>query len=1016
MIEILGSVAAPVTDPASRTFAPTLLSGLVVAAVVVWRQGGGVRDWLAPHLWAAPSARMDVALVLARQLLAATRLIPEVGGGLALALGLVSLLDRTVGAPDLHAPSWAILLGYTLTTFVVSDLSRWIVHRALHASDVLWQFHQVHHSAEVLTPLTFHRVHPVEEAVYALRGALVAGGLGGLAYWAFRGAAVEWTILGVNGLGIAFNAASGNLRHSHVWLRFGDRVERWLLSPAQHQLHHGREAAEHLTNYGTWLAVWDRLAGTLRLAPERPVPVGLHARDRNHAPDDLPGALLSPFRGVARLGVAGLLSLGRVARAQEAEEPAYEVIVEAEDGIPRVAGSAYVIGQDELERYEYDDIHRVVARVPGVYVRGEDGFGLRPNIGMRGGNSDRSAKIVLLEDGILLSPAPYAAPAAYYFPMATRMVGVEVFKGPAAIKHGPQTIGGAINLLTRQVPVEPAGEMDVGLGGYDTFKAHAWGGTGGRRAGILVESSNLTSGGFKVLDGGGPTGFSRRDLLVKSRFDLGAHRLELKAGYGSERSFETYLGLSATDFADDPYRRYAASALDEMNWHRVGDSLGWTWRPSPAIELRTVAYHHSLYRVWTKFNRFAGDLDVHDLLQTEPGGQSAVYLAILRGEEDSLTPDQTLQIGTNDRTFHNGGVQSVLRVTSGGERVNNHLEVGARAHVDAVRRLHTEDPFAMTGGTLVATGDDTLVLLDSVTEARALAGYVHDDLALGRLHLVPGFRYELIRTAAGTPETGPVDPVLSGIPLPGGAVLVRPVDWLDAFAGVHRGFSPVAPGSPAETEPETAWNYELGLRAAPGETHAEAVGFYSDYANVTGQCTLSGGCDPTRVDQQFNGGRAAVFGVESLFAHTVHLPGEVSVAPELSYTWTETRFLTGFISEFPQFGTVEAGDAMPYVPVHQGAARLTVLGSRWSVGLGANARGAMRDVAGQGEIPEQTEIPAALLFDAAAEADLGRGVRLYATGTNLANATVLESWRPFGARPAAPFQAMIGVKGALQPR
>jgi Fe(3+) dicitrate transport protein len=993
---MIESLLAPWTDPASRTFLPALLCSLLVGAVVVWRTRAGWGRWWAPSSW------LDVQLLLVRQLLGG---LPEVGGGFALAVAVVGLLDRAVGAPGWSLPPAMLAIAYTLVLFLASDLSRYATHWLLHRSPALWQFHQVHHSAEVLNPLTFHRIHPVEGVLYAVRGAAVNGLVGGLAYFAFRGEAVEITLLGVNALGLVLDALTGNLRHSPVWMRFGDRLERWLLSPAQHQLHHGREREHQASNLGSWLAIWDRMAGTLVVAPPEPVAIGLADPDRNHAPDDLIGALFRPFLVV--LGLSG------VARAEEPEEPAYQVIVESENGIPRVAGSAYVVGQEELERYEYDDIHRVLAKVPGVYVRGEDGFGLRPNIGMRGGNSDRSAKVVLLEDGILMAPAPYAAPAAYYFPMTTRMVGVEVFKGPAAIRFGPQTIGGAVNLITRAIPVAPDGAVDIGLGGYGTVKAHAWGGTGGPHAGILLESANLTSQGFKELDTGGPTGFQRQDLMLKARAGRAADNVELKVEYGRERSYETYLGLSATDFAEDPYRRYAASDLDEMNWHRFGEELAWTVKPAPRLEIRTVAYHHALYRVWTKLNRFAGGPGLHDLLQEEPGGQSAVYLAILRGEEDSATPDETLQIGTNDRMFHNGGLQSTLRLTSGGDAVGNQLEVGARLHVDEVARLHTENPFDMVSGRLVPTGGDTLVLLDSVTEARALASWVHDDLALHGLHLVPGFRVEVIRTAAGTPDTGLEGPQTRVVPLPGGAVLEEATDWLDLFAGVHQGFSPVPPGSPAHTSPELALNYEAGVRATPGETHAEAVGFLSDYSNITGQCTISGGCEVEQLDQQFDAGAAWVYGLESLFSHTLHLPGDLGLTGELSYTWTEARFRTSFESEFPQFGSVDAGDAMPYVPEHQGAARLTAVADRWSLGAGLNARGAMRDQAGQGEIPDETGIPGALLLDAAADCDLGKGVKLYATGTNLTNAVVLESWEPFGARPAAPLQVMVGVKGTF---
>src|SRR5207253_11507925 len=118
----------------------------------------------------------------------------------------------------------------------------------------------------------------------------------------------------------------------------------------------------------------------------------------------------------------------------------------------RTAGSAHVITEKRLEVFRYDDPTAILAQVPGIYSRGEDGMGLRPNIGLRGVNPDRSKKVTLLEDGILFGPAPYSAPAAYFFPLMTRMQSVRILKGPAAIQHGPQTVGGSLELITRDIP------------------------------------------------------------------------------------------------------------------------------------------------------------------------------------------------------------------------------------------------------------------------------------------------------------------------------------------------------------------------------------------------------------------------------------------------------------------------------------------------------------------------------------------------------------------------------------
>ena len=84
-------------------------------------------------------------------------------------------------------------------------------------------------------------------------------------------------------------------------------------------------------------------------------------------------------------------------------------------------GSAAVVDLVQLEQFEFDDIHRILQTVSGVYVREEDGYGLRPNIGLRGATTERSSKVAIMEDGVLIAPAPYAAPAAYYFPLVSRM-------------------------------------------------------------------------------------------------------------------------------------------------------------------------------------------------------------------------------------------------------------------------------------------------------------------------------------------------------------------------------------------------------------------------------------------------------------------------------------------------------------------------------------------------------------------------------------------------------------------
>jgi sterol desaturase/sphingolipid hydroxylase (fatty acid hydroxylase superfamily) len=288
------ALLAPILDPASRTWWPSLITAAALAVIVQRRRGASV------HLrgaWSG-SSQVDLQLLLARQLLAAAGAIPTLASAWWIASHLARGLDRAVGPVD---PAWlgdhlgAAIAVASLVLFVVGDASRFLLHLALHRVPALWRLHQVHHSAEVLTPLTWYRVHPLEAALYEARGAIVTGVIGGLFYWLTGSPLAAASVLGVHGLGVLANLATGNLRHSHVWLRFGEAWERWLLSPAQHQLHHAEGSDDR--NLGVWLAIWDRAAGTWTPAGEQPPErFGLPAHARHHAPDDLLGALLGPLR------------------------------------------------------------------------------------------------------------------------------------------------------------------------------------------------------------------------------------------------------------------------------------------------------------------------------------------------------------------------------------------------------------------------------------------------------------------------------------------------------------------------------------------------------------------------------------------------------------------------------------------------------------------------------------------------------------------------------------------------
>ncbi|MFL2948565.1 MAG: TonB-dependent receptor plug domain-containing protein [Nitrospinales bacterium] len=139
-----------------------------------------------------------------------------------------------------------------------------------------------------------------------------------------------------------------------------------------------------------------------------------------------------------------------------------------------IAGSAAFLDVQEIREQNVDDINRILRRVPGVNLREEDGNGLFPNISMRGVDSARSSKVTVMEDGVLMAPAPYSAPAAYYSPTTGRMSGIEVLKGSSQVKYGPHTTGGALNFLSTPVPTTEQIYSKSTFGTYNEIRNHTY--------------------------------------------------------------------------------------------------------------------------------------------------------------------------------------------------------------------------------------------------------------------------------------------------------------------------------------------------------------------------------------------------------------------------------------------------------------------------------------------------------------------------------------------------------------
>lgn len=725
----------------------------------------------------------------------------------------------------------------------------------------------------------------------------------------------------------------------------------------------------------------------------------------------------APALAAILCGGALLATSSRLAAQDEpadaAEEGEIEVVV-AGTRLVETSGSVHHITSKKLERFEHDDSHALLLSVPGVYIRQEDGMGLRPNIGLRGGNADRSKKVTLMEDGVLFGPAPYSAPAAYYFPLLTRMTGVRVLKGPSAMAYGPQTVGGAVDFSTRAVPYIPSGALDLGVGEYGYQKLHGHFGGSTEQLGFLVEGVRLHNTGFKQLPDGAETGSTRNEWMVKSSYLLdpsseNTNEFRLKLTYSDEVSNETYLGLSDADFRQDPDRRYPASALDQMNNHRTSVVLSHSLQvPARSMTLTTTAYRHNYARVWRKLNRFRGTA-VQNVLSDPDDPLNSEYFAVLAGEADSTGGADALMVGPNDRTFVSQGVQGRFQQANNWGPLSQRFEAGVRLHHDSIRRIHSQQGYAMSDLRLIAEDTPVDVMVDNQASSVALATHVIDAISWKALTLTPGVRVELIHQRFADDLNDQTGENNVAALMPGAGAFYRLTNSLGVLAGVYRGFSPPPPDADGEAAPEYSINYEAGARWSRGPGRAEVIAFYNDYSNLTNICTVSGGCLSENLDRQFDAGEARLFGLEVYLEHSPHL-GTFMFPMNAAYTFTQSEFERDFVSADPTFGAVEAGDELPYVPQHQLNAALGVEAAFGALNASFNYISKTREQAGRGSLDDVTATDEQVWFDLAARAQLTAWGTLYLNVRNVLDHRNLVSRRPYGARPNAPRWISAGVK------
>lgn len=261
-------------NPASRVFWLYLLSSALIAIIFTWvyarKHKQKFKLIIPANYWLSKSALLDYRYFFVIWFFKVYLISPLLFSAELVALKTIKFMNYLHPPLFLNLSASRVALLYTFSLFLFSDFTRYWLHRWLHSSEFLWQFHKVHHSAENLNPLTFYRTHPVENFLFGIRYALSAGFVTGIFFWIFGAKLSLMTIFGSNIFIGIFSLIGSNLRHSHIAFSYPAWIERFFISPAQHQIHHDINASRK--NYGGFIGIWDWLFGTLMKTKDKKYP------------------------------------------------------------------------------------------------------------------------------------------------------------------------------------------------------------------------------------------------------------------------------------------------------------------------------------------------------------------------------------------------------------------------------------------------------------------------------------------------------------------------------------------------------------------------------------------------------------------------------------------------------------------------------------------------------------------------------------------------------------------------
>jgi Fe(3+) dicitrate transport protein len=609
--------------------------------------------------------------------------------------------------------------------------------------------------------------------------------------------------------------------------------------------------------------------------------------------------------------------------APPADQQDMILILGTKDRLAKIPGSAAEITTESLERARPFSINEALRQVPGLIVRDEEGIGLRPNIGVRGLNPTRSAEVLLLEDGVPVSFAPYGDNASYYHPPIDRFDRIEVLKGAGQIAYGPHTVGAVINYITPAPPEDLSGKFGAAIGNRDFYDVKARIGNSFGTVGVILDAT------IKAADGARENMHSRlidvngKIVVRKSE----TNTITLRGNFYDENNQQPYSGLTLAEYKQNP--RYNPFVNDDFDVQRVGISGTHGWDVNESLSVSTTVFYTHVDRSWWRqsSNSLQRPNDASD-----PRCASLANLNTTCGNEGRL------------RKYSVFGVEPRGRLTFAfGE-----IDFGVRYQAEGQKRvqLNGDTPTARTAGTSVNAG----VRERNNRSVDAYSAFLQPRLELGAFTITPGIRIEHIKYSRVNLLNNTLGKAQTTEIIPGIGASWAMSDSVTVFAGVHKGFSPPgvadivdSTGGAFPLDAETSWNWEAGVRAKPLAGVSFNLTFFRlDFDNQVVAASLAGGVT-ANPSAPLNAGKTLHQGMEASVVFNgkeYWSTGTSNPYLRLAHTWVpdakfkSDRFLrpvdlvTGATLSTAALFNVR-GNRLPYAPEH---ALTVATGVSWEAG------------------------------------------------------------------------------------